>query len=695
MNVATNIEGNPVGNSDSPFHEGEQRLQSRVGKREVMEQFGRQVIRNHMPEQHRQFFSELRYLVVGGVDKDGWPWASLLTGCTGFIHSPDPWQLEVNAVVNEIDPLASCINEKVPVGLLGIDLSTRRRNRLNARVIESSQSGFSVSVDQSFGNCPQYIQARQMQWDSMPGKVPAQTHSVSMNQLDAKARSLIENSDTFFVSSYINSGDNPEKEGVDVSHRGGKPGFVKVDGNRLTVPDFSGNNHFNTLGNFLLNPKAGLLFVDFKSGDLLMLTGTVELLFDGDSDVAAFQGAERAWRFTLENGIRLTNGLPFRAGEQEYSPSALLTGNWAVQSNDVPTEKNLSSWQRYRVFKVEDESSVIRSFYLEPEDKLNKNCKLPPFKAGQFLTVKVTEGAFVGPLIRTYTISSSPADPYYRISVKKELEGQVSSYLHEVIKSGDVIEVMAPRGDFFIDPNVTRPAVLLAGGVGITPMIAMAQHIINQAGDGGSIRPLTILHSAKTTQQRAFYKNFRNIERQAGGAVRYYSFVSSPSSGEILGKDFYEVGHFTPQVFRQLLALDDYDFYLCGPELFMLGNYKQLKALGVSDKRVFTESFGTSFLSAQSIKPIKEADKAIVNFRKSSLSKTWLAGDATLLETAESLGISPEFGCRQGSCGACAVKLNQGEVAYRTKPVADVNEKDVLLCCAVPAEGTQVLELDI
>ncbi|MGI9462957.1 MAG: pyridoxamine 5'-phosphate oxidase family protein, partial [Aestuariivirgaceae bacterium] len=96
------------------------------------------------------------------------------------------------------------------------------------------------------------------------------------------------------------------------SHRGGRPGFVKVDGSTLTIPDYAGNRHFNTLGNFFANPMAGLLFVDFETGDLLLLTGAVEILWDEDPAARALSGAERAWRFTLDHGIRVKDALPLR-----------------------------------------------------------------------------------------------------------------------------------------------------------------------------------------------------------------------------------------------------------------------------------------------------------------------------------------------------------------------------------------------
>lgn len=304
----------------SPFHKGEQILQARAGKRETMEKIGRQVIRDYMPEKHRDFFAQLSFIVAGCVDDDGWPWASLIPGHAGFVQSPNARQLNIaqpaiNALTQKYDPLAKALTTVgCAIGLLGIELPTRRRNRVNTTVV-ATQAGTALKVDQSFGNCPKYIQQRPLINTRKPyalGLNSAQPPAV-FTTLDAAAQHLIQQADTFFVASCLPVNKNPINEGVDVSHRGGLPGFVRVDGNTLTIPDYSGNFFFNTLGNFLLNPKAGLVFPDFSTGDLLLLSGTVELLDEAHPEVLAFKGAERAWRLNVIKGVWLKDALPFRA----------------------------------------------------------------------------------------------------------------------------------------------------------------------------------------------------------------------------------------------------------------------------------------------------------------------------------------------------------------------------------------------
>lgn len=681
----------------SPFHAGEQAIQTRTGVRDAMESFGRSVIRPFMPNQHRLFFNQLPFIVMGSVDDAGWPWASIVVGHPGFMASPDPKRLDIDAAPLADDPLTGAIKPGAPVGLLGIEIPTRRRNRMNARIIAVTDTAISVGVDQSFGNCPQYIQTRDIAFVRDPKAPVDRATSDRFTDFDAAARGFIAAADTFFVASYVQQQGRPEIEGVDVSHRGGRAGFVKVEGNTLTIPDYSGNYHFNTLGNFLVNPKAGLIFPDFETGDVLMLTGTVELLWEDHPEVLAFHGAERAWRFTLDHGVRIYDALPIRAEFGEWSQSSLMVGDWAQAQATLDAETLRNTWRPLRITRIEDESSVIRSFYLEPAD----GAGLLKSEAGQFLTIRVTPDRAAQPLIRTYTVSSAPADPAYRISVKREPGGAVSNYLHDVLKPGDLIEARAPNGAFLLDAAEKRPAVLMAGGVGITPMIAMAQHVVNEGRRTRYFRSLTVLHSAQSTQQRAFGPTFRALEQQSGGEIRYYSFVDKPAPEEKPGIDFNGIGYITADALRQVLALDDYDFFLCGPAAFMQALYNTLRGLGVRDARIFAEAFGASSLTrtpdvgAAPPPEVEEADTAIVKFATSGFELRWSKGDATLLETAEAHGLTPNFSCRNGICGSCATRKLTGDVTYLTKPTADHADDEVLICCAVPAVGTDTLTLDL
>lgn len=336
----------------SPWHAGEKELQAHIGVSERMDVLGRRVIRDHMPDQHRTFYQQLPFMLYGTVDAHDRPWASVLEGPPGFASSPEPGLLQFSSLPAADDPAQ--LSTGAAIGLLGIELHTRRRNRINGHIGSMTESGFAVTVDQSFGNCPQYIQLRQLR--SVPLAEPATRPAQHLTELDEAAKAMIAEADTFFVASFV---DVDGVRSVDVSHRGGQAGFVQVEGNRLTIPDFAGNLFFNTLGNLLINPKAGLLFIDFNSGDLLHLNGRTEIILEGPL-VEAFQGAERLWMFHVEHVVRRPAALGLRWRFDGVSPTSLLTGTWEQAAARLQAKTLGDQWRPLRVVRIEAESQHIR-----------------------------------------------------------------------------------------------------------------------------------------------------------------------------------------------------------------------------------------------------------------------------------------------------------------------------------------------
>jgi uncharacterized protein len=307
----------------SPWHEGEIALQRRLGVEARMDEVGRRVVRDHLIDQHREFYPLLPMVVLGAVDQLGDVWATLRAGRPGFLHAPDAQRLTVDLARELADPAESGMEDGAALALLGMDLGTRRHNRLNGMLHRHAQ-GFDLSVHQSFGNCPKYIQLRQVRFVRDPSEPPAVPPRVS-SDLDDAARALVAQADTFFVATYA---DPPGGRQVDVSHRGGRAGFVHVgEDGWLTIPDFVGNRFFNTLGNIALNRRAGLVFPDFATGGLLQMTGEAQLLFDHPGG-EPLEGAERYWRFRPRRIIWRAGALPIRYDLVEWSPFALATGTW-------------------------------------------------------------------------------------------------------------------------------------------------------------------------------------------------------------------------------------------------------------------------------------------------------------------------------------------------------------------------------
>lgn len=303
--------------SDTVFHADELAAQTHAGVATM-----RSGIRDFMPEQHRTFFAGLPYILVAVSDAAGWPLATLLTGDPGFVDSPDPAMLRIRAFPVPGDPAAGMIRVGAQIGILGIDLGTRRRNRANGTVSSRDAAGFTVVVRQSFGNCPQYIQRRVIvRADAAAGSAR------ELSSLDSETRSLIERADTFFVASRSRADVGPAG-GADISHRGGRPGFVGIEGDTLLIPDFRGNRYFNTLGNLLGEPRASLLFPDFATGDLLQLQGLASIDWTGPAG-ALVQGAERVWQFRIMRGWHRPRAAALRGAFIDYSPVTLRTGTWA------------------------------------------------------------------------------------------------------------------------------------------------------------------------------------------------------------------------------------------------------------------------------------------------------------------------------------------------------------------------------
>jgi predicted pyridoxine 5'-phosphate oxidase superfamily flavin-nucleotide-binding protein len=298
----------------SPWHAGERALHQQLGITEKMEAVGQRAIRNFMPDQHREFFSQLPFILAGSTDAAGQIWASMLTGAPGFISSPSPTELDIHAMPMEGDPLAEAIAPGRSFGMLGIELPTRRRNRANGKITTAGKSGFSFAVEQSFGNCPKYIVRRAYAAGEGLTSEFAAPKVELLSKLDANARALIANASTFFVASSAGPASLS-----DVSHRGGLPGFVTITNDTLTIPDYSGNFFFNTFGNLLVNPFAGLLFPDFDTGDLLQLTGETVLIED-ESTKAFTPGAGSSWRFHPTAGRWLHGAMQLRFSKGEMSP---------------------------------------------------------------------------------------------------------------------------------------------------------------------------------------------------------------------------------------------------------------------------------------------------------------------------------------------------------------------------------------
>lgn len=294
----------------SVFHDGERAVQRLAGVTELAGRVGRS-IRRDLPPAAQAFLAERRWIVIGALDADARPWPAIRAGAPGFAHALDDRTVRIEASAPLGDPVGDdLLRPGALVGLIALDPATRRRLRFNGRVAAHDGAGLVLDADQVFSNCPKYIQRR----DEPPADgvgVPAT--SASTAGLSDAQRDRLRAADTFFIASARPGA------GVDVSHRGGMPGFVQVDGNRIAWPDYGGNAMFNTLGNVHVHPSAGLLVPDFENGGALLVSGRAAIDWT-PVHAASLAGAERVVTLDVDRVVEQADVLPAGFQLREYSP---------------------------------------------------------------------------------------------------------------------------------------------------------------------------------------------------------------------------------------------------------------------------------------------------------------------------------------------------------------------------------------
>jgi hypothetical protein len=355
-----------------------------------------------------------------------------------------------------------------------------------------------------------------------------------------------------------------------------------------------------------------------------------------------------------------------------------------------PVERPRGAWEGWRAFTVarreyEDSAHTVCSFYLEPVD----GASLPPFTPGQFLTLAVPMG---GEHTRTrcYSLSEGPNASHSRISVKRMLAtpggperspGVCSNRLHDALRVGDRVQARPPAGGFVLDPDTTLPSVLIAGGVGITPLLCMLRGGL--AADPN--RTFHLYYGVRNGAEHSFRNELEDLARRH--RTFHLSVVyDQPGPGDVLGESHLYDGNIDVDLLRRTLPAGRHRFYVCGPPLMMANLLPALGQWGVLPEDLNYEAFGPGRLPLQ-----QPAEALEVNFRKSGRTLTWDGSDSNLLDFAERYGLAVESGCRIGRCGACQVKLVSGTVRDDDEAHHGVTPGHCLLCVSAPRTA---LELD-
>ncbi|HED32689.1 MAG TPA: flavin-nucleotide-binding protein [Gammaproteobacteria bacterium] len=247
------------------YHDGEIYLQKRSGVEAIADKLSEIMITDNLSRQQQMFYALLNTLFVASVDKYNRPWASIMTGSPGFLSTPDEKHLKINAPIIAGDCLKENIEYNAQLGFLGLEHHTRRRNRMAGELITHNENSLLIRVNQALGNCSKYIQARKSDViNSIAHTANIEVEEYSI--INETFRALISKADTFFIASYH---PHIQHRGADISHRGGKPGFVRIENDdTLIFNDYAGNNLYMTLGNLYSHPYAGLLFIDYSNSDL-------------------------------------------------------------------------------------------------------------------------------------------------------------------------------------------------------------------------------------------------------------------------------------------------------------------------------------------------------------------------------------------------------------------------------------------
>jgi uncharacterized protein len=295
----------------SIYHAGELSVQRQAGVEAQARRIG-QGIKATMPPAAQAFLQQQPMALVGSIDAGGQVWASLLTGTPGFLMPVNERTLRIAATPVFGDPLCNNLYDHTAVGLLAVDLASRRRMRLNGQIECLSDGSFAIRAHQVYANCLKYIQARTLEMITTGVRGPGSIRRG--DRLTPEQQAWIARSDTLFIASAHPDG------GADISHRGGNPGFVRVvDARTLIVPDYAGNTMFQTLGNLQANPQVGLLLIDFTGGATLQMTGTARIIWYAER-VAEFAGAERLLEVTVAEAVEIADAHPLRSHTIEYSP---------------------------------------------------------------------------------------------------------------------------------------------------------------------------------------------------------------------------------------------------------------------------------------------------------------------------------------------------------------------------------------
>ncbi|MFT5295789.1 MAG: ferredoxin-NADP reductase [Colwellia sp.] len=628
-------------NGQSLFHQGELDVQALANEADIAQR-NSTVVSQHIIKGALPFIAQQHMAVVSSTDENEQIWTSILFGEPGFIRAANDQKILIDPqqiIKQPADPLWRNITINSQVGLLIIELSTRRRFRVNGNISLLANGQFEVTVAQAYPNCPKYIQRRQpaLSLDVLTYKTP---DSILGEMLTGSHVELISTSDSFFVGSGVSNHHN------DASYRGGAPGFVKiVNENRLMIPDYKGNSMFNTLGNIQSNPKVGLVFIDFQQNKLLQLTGNAKILWDQTDDDNDTGGTKRYWHFDIEHWqeTKLPQGLNWTFFD--YSPHNPKPEN----VNDIAL----------KVSEIVQKSKKIKLFKLTSND----GSILPAFEPGSHLPIEVKLSDNKKAIRHYSIISSSHDNRFYEIAVQHDIHGGGgSNYMHEQLRIGHEVKAKVPVNDF----SLTSPDkyhILIAGGIGVTPILSMLRQLVDNN------ESFELHYSVKKSADAAFIKE---IEKLAGKNAHFY---------------FTQGDNATRLDLTTVLATENKSshVYVCGPIRMIQSVKEEAAKNNWLASHIHFESFGSA---------IQANDKSVEVKLNKSGQVIVIDPKETLLDGLIAAKVIIPFECKRGECGMCATEYVKGTPDHRDTFLTN-DEKAHRLCLCVSRAKSHSITLNL